>query len=115
GVHILDISNPFHPIEKSVYSSTFIHDCVVKGNLLYACNTPNQTIDVVDISDRSNPMLIGQIACCANVHSGDLTPDGKFLFATQEIKKTPAHIFNVEDLSNITEVAQYRGEDSAIV
>jgi choice-of-anchor B domain-containing protein len=115
GVHILDISAPEHPVEKGVYSNTFIHDCCVKGNLLYAFNSPNQTIDVVDISDRSNPVLIGQIACCANVHSGDLTPDGKFLFVTTEIVNTPAHIFNVEDLSNLSEVALYRGEDSTIV
>ncbi|MFI5135415.1 MAG: choice-of-anchor B family protein, partial [Chitinophagales bacterium] len=115
GVHILDIHNPAHPVEVGEYSPTFIHDCIVKGNFLYAMNSPNQTIDVLDISDRTNPKLKAQIACCANVHSGDATEDGKFIFVTTEITRTPAHVFDVEDLSNINEVAQYIGEDSSIV
>jgi len=115
GVHILNISNPIHPVEVGEYSTTFIHDCIMKGNLLYACNSPNQTIDVLDITDRSKPKLISQIACCNNIHSGDLTPDGKFLLVTTEIVGTPAHIFNVEDPWNTSEVAQYTGEDSTIV
>jgi len=115
GVHILDISNPIHPREIAEYSPTFIHDCIVKGNFLYAMNSPNQTIDVLDISDRTNPKLKAQIPCCANVHSGDATEDGNFIFVTTEITGTPAHVFDVRDLSNINEVANYIGEDSSIV
>lgn len=116
GVHILDISNSVHPVEVGRYSTAWIHDSHIRGNLLYACDFNAGNIDIVDISDKRNPTLIAQINNCGYaLHSCWTTADGDYLMTCNEADAFPSHIYDVRDFENITEVANYRGDTTAVV
>jgi len=109
GVNILEVTDPVNPKEISTYSpGYYIHDAHVKGNYLYASAFYNGTIDIVDISDKTNPTLVAQIETTGgNTHSAWTTEDDKFLIISLEKDGLPARIWNIEDLGNPYEVATY--------
>ncbi len=116
GVHILDVSDPANPIEVGDYSPYYIHDSHIRGNRLYASAFYNGTLDIVDISDKTNPTLLTQISYPNPfTHSCWTSQDEKFLFVTDEEDGTPARIWNIEDLNNIYEVAQYSANFQSLV
>ncbi len=117
GVHILDVSNPADPIEIGLYEpGYYIHDCHVKHDLLFACAFYESIIDIVDISDKSNPVKIGQIDDpTGNTHSCWLTEDDRYLVVCSELDGLPSRIYNVEDLGNIFEVARYTANPLSLV
>ncbi|KAA3640665.1 MAG: hypothetical protein DWQ02_01690, partial [Bacteroidetes bacterium] len=68
GVHIIDVSNPSEPVEVGLYDpGYYIHDCHVSDDIMFASAFYNGFLDIVDISDKSDPQLISQID----------VPDGK--------------------------------------
>ncbi len=66
GVYIYDISSPENPVEVSVYSHVYSCDpVVVSGNYAYStlnssgpCGRGSDQLDVIDISDKSNPFNV---------------------------------------------------------
>lgn len=116
GVNILDVTDPINPKEVSTYSpGYYIHDAHVKGNYLYASAFFNGTIDIVDISDKLNPTLVAQIETTGgNTHSAWTTEDNKHLIISLEKDGLPARIWNIEDLSNLYEVATYTGNSASL-
>ncbi|MCH8317248.1 MAG: choice-of-anchor B family protein [Bacteroidetes bacterium] len=117
GVHIIDVSNPVNPVEVGLYAPPYyIHDAHVRGNRLYASAFYNSTTDIVDISDKTNPTLIAQIIHqYPNIHSCWTTKNEKYLFVTYEQDGLYARIFNIEDLNDIYEAAQYSGNLQSLV
>lgn len=111
GVNILDISNPINPQEVSTYTpGYYIHDVHVKGDFLYAAAFHEGLVDIVDISDKTNPVLVAQIEDPGgNTHSLWTTEDSKHLIISSEKDGLPARIWNIEDLANLYEVATYSG------
>ncbi len=109
GVNILEVTDPINPQEISTYSpGYYIHDAHVKGDYLYASAFFEGTIDIVDISDKTNPTLVAQIETTGgNTHSAWTTEDDKHLIISLEKDGLPARIWNIEDLSNLSEVATY--------
>ncbi len=109
GVHILDISDPVNPIEVGLYEpGYYIHDCFVKGDLLFGAAFYESTIDILDISDRSNPVLIERVDHFdGNTHSAWMTEDDRYLMVAAERDGTLARIYNIEDLNDVTEVASW--------
>lgn len=109
GVHILDVIDPGNPVEIGVYQpGYYIHDCHVRGDILFACAFNNAQVDIVDISDKTNPTLIGLITYEGdNTHSCFTSDDGNYLFLADELDGLPARIFDISDLQNPFEVAQY--------
>ncbi|MCB0851534.1 MAG: choice-of-anchor B family protein, partial [Bacteroidetes bacterium] len=117
GVHIIDISQPDKPVEVGVYDpGYYIHDCHVRGNRLYAAAFYQAQMDVVDISDRSNPVKIASIADPqGNTHSSWTTRDHNFLFATNELDGTRATVWDIRDISDIEPMAHYSANLQSLV
>ncbi|RMG77947.1 MAG: choice-of-anchor B family protein [Bacteroidetes bacterium] len=117
GVHIMDVSDPANPVEVGVYQpGYYIHDCHVRGDRLFAAAFYEGKMDIVDISDKSNPVLLSSLVYGgSNTHSSSLTEDGKYLIIADEKDGNPARIWNIEDLSNPFEVAQYTGNPQSLV
>jgi hypothetical protein len=113
----IDVSNPESPQEVGVYQpGYYIHDCHIRGDILYACAFFNQTVDIVDISDKSAPQLITTLPDPGvSTHSCSTSPDQNFLFLADESDGFPGRIFDISDLENITEVATYTANDSSLV
>jgi len=117
GVHILDVIDPENPVEIGLYEpGYYIHDCHVRGDLLFACAFNNAQVDIVDISDKTNPTLIGLITYEGdNTHSCFTSDDGNYLFLADELDGLPARIFDISDLQNPIEVAQYSANLTSLV
>jgi len=111
GVNILDVTNPINPREVSTYSpGYYIHDAHIKGDYLYAAAFYEGVVDIVDISDKFNPVLVAQIETPGgNTHSAWTTEDNRHLIISPEKDGLPARIWNIEDLANLYEVATYSG------
>lgn len=117
GVHILDVSNPAAPLEVGLYQpGYYIHDAHINGDLMFCAAFSEAQFDVVDISDKTNPVLINTIEDPGtNTHSSWLTEDKKYLFSADESDGFVGRIFNVEDLEDVFEVAQYTANIESLV
>ncbi len=117
GIHIMDVSNPADPVEVGLYQpGYYIHDCHVKNDLLFACAFYEGVIDILDISDKSNPIQIAQIDDpTGNTHSCWMTEDDRYLVVCSEMDGLPSRIYNIEDFGNIYEVARYTANPISLV
>ncbi len=117
GVHILDVSDPAHPAEIGRYApGYYIHDCHVRGNHLFAAAFYHSTIDIVDITDKTNPALVTQLPIPGGaVHSATSSIDGDYLFIASEQDGLPGRIWHIGDLDNPYEVATYTANPASLV
>ncbi len=117
GVHILDVSIPNAPVEVGLYEpGYYIHDCHVRGDRLYACAFSEAKIDILDISDKSNPTLITSIDDPGgNTHSAWTTEDGNYLYVADERDGLPARVWDISDEENITEVTTFTSNIESLV
>lgn len=119
GIHIIDVSNPANPNQIGTYNpSYYIHDCHVRGNRLYAAALYQGMVDIVDISDKSNPQLLQQFSYPnAFTHSSWTSEDHRFLYVCDEVDGLLMRVFDIEDLNNISEIpqAQYTANIESLV
>lgn len=117
GVNIIDVSDPAEPLEAGTYSpGYYIHDCMVKGDLMFASAFHNGTLDIVDISDKTNPFLMTQIEIPGGrVHSSWVTENDQYLFVCAEQDGLPARVYDISDLENIFEVVQWSANLESLV
>ena len=59
GVHIIDNTDPTHPVKIAFLQIYGNHDIAIKENILYADNL--EDLVSIDISERQNPQLIKRI------------------------------------------------------
>jgi len=116
GVHIIDVSDPANPQQVGLYDPTYyIHDAFVTEDLMFA-SALGVGLDIVDISDRSAPSLIGQIDHPGQfTHSSWTTEDRSHIVIADETDGLPARIWNIEDLGDPFEVAQYSANLQSLV
>jgi choice-of-anchor B domain-containing protein len=118
GIHMIDVSDPKNPRFDGCFSSDgYSHDieCVIytgpdsrySGNEICFGYNEN-TLTVVDISDRSNPVQLSRTSYSGYqyTHQGWLTTDQKWLLLDDELdenyssdKRTRTYIWNVQDLT----------------
>lgn len=127
GLHMIDISNPKAPVFAGCYRNTdaprrragsaYIHDaqCVqyagpdadYQGSEI-CFNAAERSVDIADVSDKSNPVHLG-FAANPNVqysHQGWLTEDQAYFIMNDELdelnlgRNTKTHVFDVRDLDN---------------
>ena len=117
GTHIMDVSDPTNPVEVGVYApGYYIHDGHVKGDFLYAAAFYEDKIDVVDISDKTNPTFVASIPDPGNnTHSSWLTEDNKYLFVADEQDGVASTIINVEDVTDPTPVASVLANQASLL
>lgn len=117
GIHIMDVSTPSEPVEVGLYApGYYIHDCHIRNNRIYASAFNEGTVDVVDISNRSSPILLTRLSIPDGfIHSTSLTMDGKYLIIAAEKDGLPARIWNIEDLDNAFEVTTYTANAASLV
>ncbi len=116
GVHIINVSNPAQPVQIGLYDPVYyIHDVHVRGNRMYAAAL-GRGLDIVDITDKTAPVRLYQIQyLSAFTHSAWTTDDHRYLFVTDERDGLPARMWNIENLSNVHQVAQYSANLQSLV
>ncbi len=118
GVMIFDVSNPANIVYVGGYHPYYIHDCHVRGDRLYAAAIYEGTLDVVDISDKSNPQLLTRINYPNGfTHSSWTSGDNNYLYVCDEVDGLPMRTFDISDLDDVTEIiqAQYTANPAALV
>lgn len=117
GVHIIDVSNPAAPQQVGLYQpGYYVHDCHVRGNLLFAAAFYEGTVDIVDITDKSAPTLLYRLDDPAgHTHSVSTTADMSYLFLADEQDGLPGRIFDIQNLEDPIEVATYTANTASLV
>lgn len=101
GIHILDLSDPVNPVQTAYYSSSgYVHDVYVWNDTAYASS--ENTYDLINVSDKSNPQLISQSATLPGIyaHSGWLTEDKRYFVACEEFNTRDITVWDLQDRSS---------------
>jgi len=95
----LDLGVPAAPVEVGGYYGNDCHDIVAVGDRLFVGGGYTSHWDVVDIADKTTPMVLGVTAVEKGVyaHSGALDVTGKYFFGFDEFH---IHDMLVYDVAN---------------
>lgn len=116
GIRILSLANPTSPVDVGGWNGFYTHDCQVRGNRLYAACINSSLLAIVDITNRAAPSLITTFTWAGNkAHNCDLTTDGKYLYTTDETAGGRLRVFDISNLLNIQQVANFTPNPNAIV
>lgn len=145
GLRALDCSNPTEPVEVATWTTKYVHDALyVKrtfgpdaGKMIcyaFCANGTDGGMYIIDVTATPNgqglnvPKMetLGFIRYFPNAtnfysHSGSISPDGKYIFANDELDEmndlvsdSSTHIINVEDLRNPTYGGKFTNPINAI-
>lgn len=106
GVIILDVhTDPLHPIEVGTFDNWYCHDGYVLNDTMFLAHIADGFISMVDITDKSNPVLLGTKATTNNFsHNIWTTPDGNYGFTTDEVSGAYIGSYDLTDPENITQL-----------
>ena len=117
AVHILDVSDPSDPIQVGLHDTgAYIHDVHIRGDRMYTFQFFEAIIEIVDISDKTNPILLTTIDDPGGAtHSGWTTDDNNFLLVADERNGFDGRIFDIRDTENVQEVSTFTSNPDAFV
>lgn len=102
GATIANLNDPWNPQIEGFYTTNYVHDGFIRGDTLWTSEIYKGQFGVVDISNKSNPVLMAtQPTPGAFNHNSGLSDDSRYLFTTDERPSTPLGSFDVSDLGNI--------------
>lgn len=108
GMNILDLSDPWNPVQVGQYTQQYVHDVYVRDDTAYSCELSNGLV-VIDVSNKSNPQIIGNKQYVNNfTHNSWLSDDGNTCFTTDETAGGWVYAWDVTDPQNIVELDGYR-------
>jgi choice-of-anchor B domain-containing protein len=112
GTLIFKVSDdPAHPEIIGAYSRTYVHDCTVRNDTLYAAAIYDGELDIVYLGAKRDRVqyVTGIRYPGGGTHNCDLTTDGTYVMTTDEIHETPKtlKVWDIHDLNNISKVADY--------
>ena len=98
---ILDLEDPSSPQKVGGWSSEYLHDVCIDGDILYGCAIYIDEMYAFDISDKANPTLLASWPGAPHAHSCWVSEDGGTVFTGSET--TGGHImsWDVSDLSDV--------------
>ncbi len=113
GVTIFDLTvNPELPVQRGSLNTHYVHDCrVVRDTIWAACL--NNGIRIINAVNKDNLQFITSFFTPPHnaTHNCALTSDRRYIFTTDETGAPtpgPLKIFNIQNLSNILFVAEWR-------
>ncbi len=106
GVIILDVfTDPMNPIEVGVFDNWYVHDGFARGNFMYLGHIYQGFFSVVDITDRSNPILISTRTTPNNfTHNTWQSDDNNVIYTTDEVSGAFIAAYDISDPDNIFEL-----------
>jgi len=108
GAVIASLSDPWNPKILSKYAANYVHDGFIRGDTLWTSEFYQAQIGIVDISDKSNPVLLTTLPTPGGAnHNTGLSNDGKTLFSTHESTGAPLLSFDVSKLDDIRMLDTY--------
>lgn len=106
GVIILDLfTDPMNPIEVGSFEDWYVHDGYVENDIMYLAHVYEGFFSIVDISDKSDPILLGTKETPSSfAHNIWLSDDGNYVFTTDEVTDAYITAYDISDPNNIIEV-----------
>ena len=102
GTMIVKLNNPDTPTYRGNFNAGYVHDGIVRNNMMYAAMIYSGYVRFVDVSVDSLPNAIGGIQTpSAFSHNSWLSDDSKYMFTTDEVNNSYLTCYNIEDLQNI--------------
>lgn len=103
GVIIYDVAtDPMNPIEVGEFDNWYVHDGFVRNNIMYLGHIYEGTFSLVDITDKSNPILLGTQTTSSNfAHNIWPSDDGNYVFTTDEVSNAFIDAYDVSDPFNM--------------
>lgn len=109
GALIVSLADPWNPTIVGAYNQRYIHDGTVSNNKMYAGEIFNGTFTIVDVSNKSTPVIINtQNTPNEFTHNTWLSSDSKTLYTTDEVADAYVASFNIENTGNIIELDRYK-------
>jgi choice-of-anchor B domain-containing protein len=118
GVRIFSLADPANPTLVGAYEPSYVHDVLVRNDTLYAARIYGEGVDIVDVSDKTNPALIASFTYPGNgPHNVCATESGAYVFVGDEIGSAGrwTRVFDVRDPENATLVAELVVDPNAVV
>lgn len=107
GILIYDLNeNPTEPRFVGVYDAAYVHDAYAKDNLLYTFEGGDLVI--IDISDISNPTILGNATSFGYTHNGWPSDDGNTLYTTDETLGAWVVAWDISDPTDIRELDRWQ-------
>ena len=119
GVMMFDLqSSPESPIYLGNYSGSYFHDGMVRGDTLWGAAIYNGEFSVVDVSDKSDPVLLATQSTPNNfTHNCWISDDGNTLFTTDEVSGayvTSYDVFNLNDIEELDRIQAWSSNTNVI-
>ncbi len=110
GVTMLDLNiNPLEPEFVGAYDLRYVHDGYVRNDTLYTADVKDGEFSVVDVRDKSNPLVLGtQKTPIGLTHNVWLSDDGHTLAVSEEYFGGNILTYDVQDPTDINELGQFR-------
>ncbi len=101
GIRIFNLNpDPLNPAPVGIFNPRYAHDTFVQDSLLFAFNIyEGGFVDILNISDRSNPQPVQSLVYPQGFsHTGWTTPDRKYLVTTDEIAGLTVKVWDIQVL-----------------
>lgn len=111
GAVVADIkTDPWNPVYVGKWNNgtgnqQYIHDGTVRNDTMYGGHIYAGYFDVVDFTNKANPVLLGQRSTPHNfTHNTWLSNNSKTIFTTDEVNGSFLTSYDISNLGNITEL-----------
>lgn len=109
----LNTTNRFLPEFVGLYDDQYVHDAYARGDTLYTAELNNGTFSIIDVSNKSNPIVLARKTTGTNyTHNIWLSDDGKYVITTDEKSGAYVELYDISNLNNIKLVDKYRSSPS---
>ena len=117
GTIMLDVAtNPGQPIELGYFDSLYLHDGYARGDTLYGSAVYAGEMLVIDVSDKSNPVIIGSKNTPSNfTHNAWLSDNSQYIFTTDEVSGGYVAAYDVSNPLAIFQADRIRSRKTTTV
>lgn len=103
GLRILDLADPVNPVQTAYYTgSGYIHDIYIWNDTVVASCGSSQQYHLIDVTNKSNPQFVSASSTLPGIyaHSGWMTEDKRYFFATEEFNVRDMTVWDLQDRSS---------------
>jgi choice-of-anchor B domain-containing protein len=106
GAIFLDVAaNATNPVYLGEWDDEYIHDGMARGDTMYAGCIYTGDLYIVDVSNKSNPLVLGTHQTPdAFTHNAWVSDDGNYVFTTDEKSDAFIGSYDITNMSNIQEI-----------
>jgi len=106
GAIMADVAaNPTNPPVVGVYNTRYCHDGYARNNILYTSEINNGIFSIVDVSNKSNTVVLATQSTTNNfTHNAWLSDNGDYLFTTDETNGSEVGSYDISNLNNIQRI-----------